>query len=881
VTRPEPRGWLAAHARLVARRPGAVVAGAVLLTAAAGALAATSLGMETARSELVGGDADWARRFAALEAEFGDLDSLVVAAGGDDRAAVRRYAEDLAARVAAEPEAFAGAFYRVDPAAFGGHALLYLDPADLERLAGAAGRAGPHLAADGALAGGLRAFAAELRALLAAGDAADPAAGEAWGATARRLLVDTGRALAGEAPAEAPWGRPPWEAEGYSWAADGRTLIVLVHAREAEGELDPKTAAVERLRELMAGLARDHPEVEAGLTGKPVLQVDEMETYVRDSAAATAAALSGVTLLLVIAFRRLLAPLLIGLCLAMAVVLTLGGAALWPGHLNLLAAVFVVVVIGLGVDFAIHVVARYDAEAGPPAEALARALDRTGAAVGWGAATTAVAFVACLLTGFKGLREFGAIAAMGVAAALVVMFTVLPALVTLLDRRGRRDAAPPASRTLRLLDGWHVRRPGRVLAAALAFAAGAAALLPGLVYEPSLLALQDPDLPSVQLELRLLEDQRTTSWFLAYPASDRADLERAAAAARALEGVERVESVLTHLPAGQAAKLPRVRAVQAALAPLAGPLPPVAPGALGAGLDDLIAALEEGMDAAFRGGRDDAVRELEALLELAEAARDRLEPGAPLPPSARAYDALLAREVARFVDPLTVAPAGRLGPEDLPPALRDRLVGGTGKLLLRIYPRGNMWERAELAAFVDEVSAALPGVTGVPEVVLASSRAMEDGYRQASVLALAAVAVCLLVAFRSLWRALLALATLGVGALWLLGLVVVAGAELNPANVVALPLLLGIGVDSAVHVIARARESGPDEGLLASSLGRALVYSTLTSVAGFGSLLVARHPGMRSMGLVISLGVLACLAAALLVPPAVLRLVELARRPRA
>ncbi|HBP19488.1 MAG TPA: hypothetical protein DEA08_17075 [Planctomycetes bacterium] len=215
-------------------------------------------------------------------------------------------------------------------------------------------------------------------------------------------------------------------------------------------------------------------------------------------------------------------------------------------------------------------------------------------------------------------------------------------------------------------------------------------------------------------------------------------------------------------------------------------------------------------------------------------------------------------------------PLSAVGPEHLPPALAERFVGPQGSYLLRIYPHGNLWNPEELSSFLSEVRGELPEVSGVPVLLHDSSELMLRSYQQAGWVALAVVVVCLLLLFRSLGPTLLALGALLVGALWTGGLLALCGIELNPANLVALPLLLGVGIDTAVHVVHRAREVGPRAPLAGTSLGRALFYSGLTSVASFGSLYLADHPGTASIGSTITLGIFCCVAAGLSVPGALL-----------
>jgi hopanoid biosynthesis associated RND transporter like protein HpnN len=875
VTEHSPNTFWPSLARGIARRPLAVAALGALVCVLAGGVAAKNLKMKTSRIELTGAEVPFAKRHLELEDEFGDLNRLVVALHGDP-AMVRLAAEALVARVREDSQHFRSVFHRVSPAELGPHALLFVPPAQMKEAEATLERVLPELR-RGALAGAVGGLATELQARLDAGPTPneDSQEGSQEGGLlldwATRLLGDTQRTLGGDAVSETPLDRiSGLDEAGYAWGADGRTLIVLVAFREEVGALDSRTTSVKALRRIVKELAAAHIHVDFGLTGKPVLEVDEMATYEADSLRASLFALVAVTLLLVFALRRLTGPLLVGGCLILAVALTLGLASVWPGHLNLMAVVFVMVVIGLGVDFGIHLVGRYDeARAGgaDSTSALVTALSRVGPAVAAGGATTAGAFFGALLTEFKGLREFGVVAGLGVFACMAVMLTILPALVVLVDRGSHRGVG---GSWLGFLDRWTQQHPKAVLGVVAGLSLGALSLLPSLRYDADLLKMQDPNLDSVKLELQLLEDARLTSWFLAYSTKDPAQLAAVASSVMTLPGVKRVESALSVLPADADARLPRARRVQRRLRAVVGEgLPASDAAGLRASLERLVDVIDDALEQAVANDIGEAITVLEDLGSAAEAARDALPPQG-LPPATLDYDRRLANALGRRLTPVIQGELASSNPKDLPPALRDRFIGPQGSYLLRIYPRGNLWHPDELHAFLSEVRTVLPEVSGVPVLLHDSSALMLRSYQRAGWVALGVISLCLVLLFRSLGPTLLTLLTLLIGALWTAGLMAALGVELNPANLVALPLLLGIGVDTAVHVVHRARDLAPGEPLAGTSLGHALVFSGLTSAASFGSLLLADHPGTASIGAAIALGVLCCVGAGLTIPAAVL-----------
>ena len=210
---------------------------------------------------------------------------------------------------------------------------------------------------------------------------------------------------------------------------------------------------------------------------------------------------------------------------------------------------------------------------------------------------------------------------------------------------------------------------------------------------------------------------------------------------------------------------------------------------------------------------------------------------------------------------------------DLPAALRDRYVGASGRWLVQAYARDGLWDIEPLERFVKATRTVDPEATGKPFGTLEGLKAMQQGFGWAGVYALIVIIVVLAADFRTLANTLLALAPLVIGTLLTLGVMGVLGVPLNPANMIALPLIVGVGVDNGVHVLhdylsRRNRRSYA----LARTTGIGIAVSALTTILGFGTLMIANHRGLVSLGLVLTLGVTFCMAAALILLPAALRL---------
>ena len=210
-----------------------------------------------------------------------------------------------------------------------------------------------------------------------------------------------------------------------------------------------------------------------------------------------------------------------------------------------------------------------------------------------------------------------------------------------------------------------------------------------------------------------------------------------------------------------------------------------------------------------------------------------------------------------------------LRPQDLPAGLRSRFIGRTGKYLLQVYPRGDVWERSNQEPFVLDLRTVDPDVTGSPVQFYEYTNMLKKNFQKSAAYALAAIVIMLMLHFRNAAGALLILMPVVVGTCWMVGLMAVFHVPFNPANLISLTLLIGIGVSNGIHILNRFTEER-HATILAKSTGKAVLVSALTTIAGFGSLMLAKHRGIASLGQVMSLGTAMCMLAALTVLPAVL-----------
>ncbi len=654
----------------------------------------------------------------------------------------------------------------------------------------------------------------------------------------------------------------------------GRLYLLTVRPRN-EQSIEP---AILRLRQALEQTRMEVPGVDAGLTGGPVLDYDEMKQSERDSIQASITSLVICSLIFIVAYRQVWRPLKAAFCLLIGLAYTLGFTTLVVGHLNILTITFVPMLIGLAIDFGIHYITRYEEEMRnrhSPEEAIYKSTVFTGQGIVTGGLTTAAAFLAMALTHFKGIREMGIISGGGLLLCLVPMMTTLPALL----KRGRQNLidhqlGPRGQRRLRIENLW-LERPLAVIGVTLVLCAGCAWAFGKIYFDYDLLHMQSKGLASVTYEEKLIHSGSRSVVYAAVIADSPQQAQAFEAKLKQLPCVAEVDSVAQYLTGDQSRKLQLVRSLKQELQPVHfEPVDrrPVQPHELSATLWYLMGYLGLAADQA-RGGEPALARKLAQLRESILQFRKVLSRGPP-----GAVRQLYLFQQAFFGDLQDTFNAlkhqdasGPLRAQDLAPALRDRFIGVNGKILLQVYPRKDIWEHKNQKEFIRALQSAVPvdRVTGTPVELYVYTTLLKNSYQQAAIYAVIAIAIMIFLHFRSVLSVLLCLLPVAIGSCWLLGLMGTAGVPFNPADIMTLPLVVGIGVTNGVQVLNRfAEEQNPR--ILAKSTGKAVLVSGLTAMTGFGTLLLARHLGIRTLGEVMSAGIASCMVAGLTFLPAVL-----------
>jgi hopanoid biosynthesis associated RND transporter like protein HpnN len=531
---------------------------------------------------------------------------------------------------------------------------------------------------------------------------------------------------------------------------------------------------------------------------------------------------------------------------------------------------FAVLFIGLGVDFGIHFSMRVlesVREGEQPEHALAGAARTTGTSLVLCAITTAIGFYAFLPTSYAGVAELGAISGTGMFLSLIATLTLLPALLALRPGALQAAARRRAARTSR--EAWlPTRRPKIVLGATAAAVVLALLALPGVRFDASPLGVRDPNAESVQAMRDLLESSRTSPWPIEFLAGDLDAARSLSQQLGALPEVDRTVTVLDFVPENQDEKLEILSDITLFLGALH------SPSSVPASVERTGAALRRLEEALLRYERSASEPALAASAERLRRATERtlvrIEQAESAPEELQRIEAGMLGPLPALVAGLDVALSpGRVELDDLPLDLRARYMSADGQVRVQVFPTADLGDSAGLVEFVDAVRVLVPDASGSAVTIVESSRAIVGSLRWALGTATIAIGVLLLVMWRRIATTALVLAPLALAALLTTAGSVIVGPPFNFANVIVLPLLLGMGIDSGIHLVSRFEE-GVTTDLLRTSTARAVLYSALTTAGSFGTLGLASHQGMASLGQLLTYGMIFTLLANLVVLPALL-----------
>ncbi len=849
-------------ARLVcaSRDRAALVAALALgLGVAAGVFAVSHFAMTTNTDALLSPKLDWRQREAAYDRLFPQHDDEIVAViDGATPELAERAAADLAARLAAQPALFPGVERPDGGDFFAREGLLYLPLAQVKSAMDQTIQADPFLgpmAADPSLRGVMTSLSTAVQGVRSGG----------------AHLADLDRPMVGLADAleKVEAGQPAL----FSWRAlidnappDPHELrhILLIKPRLDFTALQPGDAATTALRQAAAQLGLDAAHgVTVRLTGDVPLQDEEFGSLADRAGLIASLAVAAILAMLWMAVRspRLMA------CILLTTLVGLVIAAAWGllvfGRFNVISVAFIPLFVGLGIDFGIQFSVRFRSDfqgSVSRGEALAEAGRGMGYPLSLAACAIAVGFLAFAPTQYAGVSQLGVIAGLGMVVALALNLTLLPALIMLTrpGQGGERFAAAPLER----LDGLVLAHRKTVLTSALIAAAACVALLPLLHFDFNPMHLRSPKAESVSTLADLTRDPEQTPDTLSVVTPNLAVADALAARLARLPQVAETQTLSSLIPDDQAAKLAVIAdadtLLDLSLNPLA-PAPPPTDAQVKASLAATAGALTTAASVDPGPAAKDARRLVAALQALAQGPpAGRLQAAQALIPG---LDTTLDQIRASLqAQPVTLA--------SLPPQLARDWVTPDGQARVNVIPKGDSNDNDVLQRFTAAVTAIAPAANGPPLSIQNGGRTVVGAFLEAGLLSFIAITSLLFVVLRRVRDVAITMAPIVLTGLLTLGSCVLIGQPLNFANIIALPLLFGIGVAFHIYFVMAWRAGSAH--LLQSSLSRAIFFSALTTATGFGSLWASSHPGTASMGKLLMISLIWTLVSALLFQPALM-----------
>lgn len=828
----------------------------------------THLGINTDTAGMLDPDLPFQRASRAFAQAFPQLsDQIVVIVEGPHAGDTEAVADRLSQVLTQHRDIIESVYQPAGGAYFATHGLLYLDTDTLwaldERLEAAAPLLGP-LAGD-----------PSLRGLLGVMDTAfSQQLDSDQQRTLQRMFDQIGDALERRLAGNIEPIR--WRDQLFqdtSDAAKPQRSFILIKPKLDYDSLKPADAVLELLHRQAAGIAATGGAIRIRVTGSAAMDSEELVTVSRDAVLTTGLSFALVCVLLIWGLRAPGPVFAVLVALACGLVWTAAFATLAVGSLNLISVSFAVLFIGMGVDFGIQFAMRYLEESD---RSVAQPVALNHAATGVGGALTlasvgaAISFLSFVPTDYRGLAELGVISAFSMLVALLANLTILPALLSLMPVPAKRQRAfhlPSNGKT-----SYVFRHRHSILFISIAAIVASLYLLPRARFDFNPINLKDPTTESVAAFRDLASDPDSSPYVIQVLAPDIGAATRLADELGKLKVVDKTVTLTSYVPRDQDEKLQIIADLRAALPEIAEPgvsQPAPATAELAASVETFSARLGAADLTALEPGLAASGARLRQALAKLKAA-----PGWPetvLP----AVQTQLLGDLAVTLQRLgQLLQAGPVSLQDLPADLRMRYVAADGRTRIEVYPKANLDSNQALSDFVRNVQRLAPDATDSPVELLEASDTVIHACIQASLFALALTLIMHVIVLHGWVDAILVAVPLVLAMIFTVATSVVFDIPFNFANIIALPLLIGLNNAYGAYLVVRRHAVAHLEELLHSSTPRAVFLSGMTSISSFGVLAISTHPGMAGMGILISLSLSYALLCALLVLPAVMAVLE-------
>jgi hopanoid biosynthesis associated RND transporter like protein HpnN len=837
------------------RHAAPVIVASILLGIVSSWYAVTHFRMTTDINQLISPNISWRQREAEMEKAFPHFELIVAAINAPTQELVEAAANALAQRLSQQKDLFRTIDQPKGGKFFAQNGLLFQSTADLKSqmdMLTQAQRLVQVLAGDPSLRGVIQTLQFGLLGVQGGQIALDAMT---WPLT---QAADTIEKVNAGQPTNFSWyalvqGHPP---------TSGDLLRFLeIRAVLDYSELEPGRRATDAVRQAAVDLdIAGKYQAQLRLTGSVPMADEEFSTIKENAELNATVTITIVLFILWLALRWVRIILAVFVCVAVGLAMTAAVGMLLVGTLNLISVYFAVLFVGLGVDFGIQFSVRYRAErhdVDEVHEALLQTGRHAGAPLTLAALATAAGFLSFLPTVYKGVSELGLIAGIGMLIAFATSVTLLPALLSVLkppsepEQLGYSALAP--------VDSFLERHRIAILIVTAVVVTAGLPLLYWLRFDFNPMNLRSPKTEAVSTYLALKNDPDSGFNDIQVLAPSLEAADQVAAKLRALPEVKRVLTLSSFIPADQQQKLPLIQNAAKVLLPLLNPTAPSQPPT-------------DAQNVSMMGSTVDALRRLagNGTGSGAVAARRLADAMAAL---SKADPAVRQRLQDIIVQPLRIAlddlrtllTAREVTRANLPPDLVREWVTAEGKARVDVAPSGDAADNEVLQKFARAVQAVAPEATEGPISILEARREVVVAFIEAGACALLSIGVLLWLTLRRFGDVLLTLVPLLLAGVVTLEICVLIDLPLNFANIIALPLLLGVGVAFKIYYIMAWRAG--QTNLLQSVLTRAVTFSACTTATAFGSLWFSSHPGTSSMGKLLAISLLTTMAAAALFQP--------------
>ena len=859
------QSFLGLWADLSIRYSKLVIIIAVITSVLSGYYTITHISINTDTADMLSPDLDWRKQDALIDRLFPQFtDNLLVVIEAETPDEASDAAMSLYKKLKTDKKMFTSVFYPAGDEFFQTSSLLFLDVDELQDLSDNLARIQPFL---GRLTSdqSLRGFFNMLNdAVKAKSDGSDIDLGTL---TQR---IDKGF----QAVANNSYYRLSWQAliGGKQPNKSVYREFIVLQANLDYGGLQPAAQAIDRIHQMSSELHLDsNHHIKVRLTGNVAMSEDELTSVFKGMEFSVAASLTLVTILLILGLRsgwHVCATLLSLLC---GLLYTACFAAFAIGELNLISVAFAVLYIGLGVDFAIHFCLHYQDELAVVTDKKS-ALIETGKLCGEAlllcAITTIIGFYAFIPTDYVGVAELGKISGTGMIISFIVTMTLLPALLVHLPVhkkiKNRKAINPLVSNFFRIPITWF--KPIRLVTVLLMIAA--VIITTRIGFDHNTLNLKSPDSESVKTFFDLLADKDTSPWTSVVLADNKQQAKSLANRLSQLKLVDKVVWLDDLVPKNQDEKLAIIEQMDLLLGGLSVERGQQAP-ALSEQIQSIVdfnntlgSYIKHGKANADDINLHETISGFLQKLSSVDVDRQQLLVN-------HLQATLLQSFPGRLNSLLQAMYAEPVSEKTIPADITSRWKS-QGKYRLEIYPTEDLSNNSAMRRFVNEIRTVAPNAIGAPIINIEAGDAVIKAFVQAFSYALAAIIVLLLVLTKRKRDALYILMPLIIATFFTGAISVLLGIHLNFANIIALPLLLGIGVDSAIHIVHKYNASPDNDNLLGSSSARAVLLSALTTILSIGNLAFSPHPGTASMGALLTIGISMTLLCSLVILPAIL-----------